>query len=158
MFNFFSIMELMTRRSYLGEFELMLLLTVIHLGDGAYGVPIACELESHRRRSVSVSSVYAALERLEDAVPLAHPGEDEVCLARDEFQAEGGEARLEAPQAPAGLADAGLGEGAVIERGRGRRLRDRVHVEGLADPVEERRQLGACVAVADAQRREAVDL
>ena len=65
MFNFFSIMELMTRRSYLGEFELMLLLTVIHLGDGAYGVPIACELESHRGRSVSVSSVYAALERLE---------------------------------------------------------------------------------------------
>ena len=65
MFSFFSIMELMTRRSYLGEFELMLLLTVIHLGDGAYGVPIACELESHRGRSVSVSSVYAALERLE---------------------------------------------------------------------------------------------
>ena len=65
MFNFFSIMEVMTRRSYLGELELMLLLTVIHLGDGAYGVPIACELESHRGRSVSVSSVYAALERLE---------------------------------------------------------------------------------------------
>lgn len=65
MLRFFSIMELMTRRSYLGEFELMLLLTVIHLGDGAYGVPIACELEKHRGRSVSISSVYAALERLE---------------------------------------------------------------------------------------------
>lgn len=55
----------MTTRSYLGEFELMLLLAVIHLGDEAYGVPIARELESHRGRNVSVGSVYAALERLE---------------------------------------------------------------------------------------------
>jgi PadR family transcriptional regulator, regulatory protein PadR len=65
MFDFFSTMEVMARGSYLGEFELMLLLTVIHLGDEAYGVPVACELESRRGRSVSVSSVYAALERLE---------------------------------------------------------------------------------------------
>ena len=65
MFDFFSIMEVMARGSYLGEFELMLLLTVLHLGDEAYGVPVACELESRRGRSVSVSSVYAALERLE---------------------------------------------------------------------------------------------
>jgi len=55
----------MTSRSYLGEFELMLLLAVIHLGDEAYGVPICRELESHRRRNVSVGSVYAALDRLE---------------------------------------------------------------------------------------------
>ncbi len=64
-FDFFAIMELMTSRSYLGEFELMLLLAVIHLGDEAYGVPISRELETHRQRSVSVGSVYAALERLE---------------------------------------------------------------------------------------------
>lgn len=62
---FFAIMEVMTSRSYLGEFELMLLLAVVHLGDEAYGVPISRELESHRGRSVSVGSVYAALERLE---------------------------------------------------------------------------------------------
>lgn len=43
----------------------MLLLAVIHLGDEAYGVPISRELERHRGRSVSVGSVYAALERLE---------------------------------------------------------------------------------------------
>lgn len=55
----------MADRSYLGEFELMLLLAVIHLGDGAYGVPISRELEAHRGRDVSVGSVYAALERLE---------------------------------------------------------------------------------------------
>lgn len=55
----------MTDRSYLGEFELMLLLTVIHLGQEAYGVPISRELELARGRGVSVGSVYAALERLE---------------------------------------------------------------------------------------------
>jgi DNA-binding PadR family transcriptional regulator len=55
----------MTERGYLGEFELMILLAVVHLGDGAYGVPISRELEKHRRRDVSVGSVYAALERLE---------------------------------------------------------------------------------------------
>lgn len=55
----------MSERSYLGEFELMLLLAVVHLGDEAYGVPISRDLELHRKRSVSVGSVYAALERLE---------------------------------------------------------------------------------------------
>ena len=55
----------MSERGYLGEFELMLLLAVIHLGDDAYGVPISRELEANRGRTVSVGSVYAALERLE---------------------------------------------------------------------------------------------
>ena len=59
-------MEFMTERGYLGEFELMILLAVIHLGEEAYGVPISRELEKHRGRDVSVSSVYAALERLEN--------------------------------------------------------------------------------------------
>src|ERR1051326_7435281 len=53
-------------RGYLGEFELMILLTVIHLSEEAYGVPISREMEKHRRREVSVGSVYAALERLEN--------------------------------------------------------------------------------------------
>lgn len=55
----------MMKRSYLGEFELMLLLAVVHLGDQAYGVPISRELEAQRDCEVSVGSVYAALERLE---------------------------------------------------------------------------------------------
>ena len=55
----------MKNRSYLGEFELMLLLAVVHLGEQAYGVPISRELEGSRGRSVSIGSVYAALERLE---------------------------------------------------------------------------------------------
>ncbi len=63
--SFFAIMELMNKRGYLGELELMLLLAVIHLGDEAYGVPISRELEKHRGKNVSLGSVYAALERLE---------------------------------------------------------------------------------------------
>ncbi len=55
----------MTDRSYLGEFELMILLAILLLGEEAYGVPIARELERTRNRDVSLSSVYAALERLE---------------------------------------------------------------------------------------------
>jgi DNA-binding PadR family transcriptional regulator len=55
----------MTSRSYLGEFELMLLLAVVHLGEQAYGVPISRQLERNRGRNVSIGSVYAALERLQ---------------------------------------------------------------------------------------------
>jgi PadR family transcriptional regulator, regulatory protein PadR len=62
---FFIIVELMTERRYLGEFELMLLLAVVHLGEEAYGVPISHELERNRGRDVSLGSIYAALERLE---------------------------------------------------------------------------------------------
>ena len=55
----------MAERGYLGEFELMVLLAVIRLGDEAYGVPLARELAEVRGREVSAGSVYAALDRLE---------------------------------------------------------------------------------------------
>jgi PadR family transcriptional regulator, regulatory protein PadR len=55
----------MSEHSYLGEFELMLLLTIIRLGDEAYGVPLSRELALRRGREISVGSVYAALDRLE---------------------------------------------------------------------------------------------
>jgi PadR family transcriptional regulator, regulatory protein PadR len=63
--NFFAIVDEMADRGYLGEFELMILLAVLALGEEAYGVPISREIEKHRRREVAVGSVYAALERLE---------------------------------------------------------------------------------------------
>ncbi|HEX3939887.1 MAG TPA: PadR family transcriptional regulator [Acidobacteriaceae bacterium] len=58
-------MEYMAEKSCLGEFELMVILSVISLADGAYGVPIARQIEKHREHEVSLSSVYAALDRLE---------------------------------------------------------------------------------------------
>ena len=54
----------MLGRAYLGEFELMVLLVVIRLGDEAYGVPISEELAAATGREASLGSVYAALERL----------------------------------------------------------------------------------------------
>jgi len=62
---FFVYIEEMREHNYLGEFELMLLLTLIRLGDEAYGVPLSRELALRRGRDVSVGSVYAALDRLE---------------------------------------------------------------------------------------------
>lgn len=55
----------MREHSYLGEFELMILLTILRLGDAVYGVPLSRELSSLRGSAVSVGSVYAALDRLE---------------------------------------------------------------------------------------------
>jgi PadR family transcriptional regulator, regulatory protein PadR len=55
----------MREHSYLGEFELILLLTILRLGDDAYGVPLSRELSVVRGRDVAVGSVYAALDRLE---------------------------------------------------------------------------------------------
>jgi DNA-binding PadR family transcriptional regulator len=52
-------------RVCLGEFELLVLLALIRLGDDAYGVPIVRQLEKSMRREISVGSVYAALDRLE---------------------------------------------------------------------------------------------
>src|SRR5580704_2157698 len=55
----------MPKRSYLGEMELMVLLTVIRLGDDAYGVPISKELLIRAGREVGLGSIYAALDRIE---------------------------------------------------------------------------------------------
>jgi DNA-binding PadR family transcriptional regulator len=63
---FFTIIEEMPRGSFLGEFELMVLLALIRLGKDAYGVPISREIEERTGREVAIGSVYAALERLQD--------------------------------------------------------------------------------------------
>ena len=53
------------KRRDIGNFELMVLLALIRLGDAAYGVPISEEIEERSGREVAVGSVYAALERLQ---------------------------------------------------------------------------------------------
>jgi DNA-binding PadR family transcriptional regulator len=52
-------------RQLLTDFELMIALAVLRIGDGAYGVPIAREIEGTAGRQVAVSAVYIALDRLE---------------------------------------------------------------------------------------------
>lgn len=55
----------MSKRDYPGEFELMVLLAIVRLGDQAYGVPISKELMLTTGREATLGSVYAALDRLE---------------------------------------------------------------------------------------------
>lgn len=55
----------MRQRGFLGEMELMVLLTILRLGDEAYGVPISRELRDLAGKEVALGSIYAALDRLE---------------------------------------------------------------------------------------------
>lgn len=52
-------------RDYLTDFELMLLLAILRVGDEAYGVPIAREIEASGERVVMLGAVYTGLDRLE---------------------------------------------------------------------------------------------
>lgn len=52
-------------RQLLTDFELMVLLAILRVGDAAYGVPIAREIERTGGRSVVLASVYTVLGRLE---------------------------------------------------------------------------------------------
>ena len=52
-------------RTYLGEFEELVLLTVGILSDKAYGVLIMEELESQSNRKAKLSAIHAVLKRLQ---------------------------------------------------------------------------------------------
>lgn len=52
-------------RDYLTDFELMLLLATLRVGDEAYGVAIAHEIEASGERTVLLGAVYTGLDRLE---------------------------------------------------------------------------------------------
>ena len=54
----------MTREA-LGEFEQMVLLAILHLGDEVYGVPIVDEIQRRTGRAVAPAAVYITLRRLE---------------------------------------------------------------------------------------------
>ncbi len=54
----------MGKRDYLGEFELVVMLTLFRLGDRAYGMTIRLEIEERTGRSVSIGAVYTTLRRL----------------------------------------------------------------------------------------------
>lgn len=53
------------KKTKLGEFEEMVLLTVILLQDEAYGVEIKKELENRLDEQLSVGSIQSALKRME---------------------------------------------------------------------------------------------
>jgi DNA-binding PadR family transcriptional regulator len=52
-------------QTYLGEFEALVLLTILRLADDAYGVTIRDELARETRREVTLGAVYKTLGRLD---------------------------------------------------------------------------------------------
>ena len=54
------------KKTKLGEFEELVLLTVAALQGDAYGVEIKRELEDRLRQKLSVGSIQSALKRMED--------------------------------------------------------------------------------------------
>ena len=52
-------------RRLLTDFEIMILLAILRVGDEPYGVTIAREIEDTAGRMVQLPAVYAALDRLE---------------------------------------------------------------------------------------------
>ncbi len=53
-------------KSYLGEFEELVLLTIAALGNEAYGVSIQLNLESRCKRSISIGALHSTITRLEE--------------------------------------------------------------------------------------------
>jgi DNA-binding PadR family transcriptional regulator len=53
-------------RTYLGEFEHIVLLAILQLGDAAYAPAILEEIERRTGRAPSPGSMYVTLDRLED--------------------------------------------------------------------------------------------
>lgn len=56
----------MTDRAFLGEFEQMVLASVLRLGEQAYGAAILTEIAAQTGRRVSSGALYVTLDRLED--------------------------------------------------------------------------------------------
>ena len=55
----------MTARGYLGEFEHLVLLGLLRLGEQAYGVTVRQEIQGRTGREVSIGAVYTTLDRLQ---------------------------------------------------------------------------------------------
>jgi PadR family transcriptional regulator, regulatory protein PadR len=56
----------MPKGDYPGEFEQIMLLALLRLGDSAYGMAIRREILDRTGRDVSIGAVYATLDRLEE--------------------------------------------------------------------------------------------
>ena len=83
-------------REILGDFEQMVLLAIVHLGEEVYGVPIAEEIERRTGRAVSPAAVYVTLRRLEQKGLLSSS-------MSDPTPERGGKARRCVKVTPAGL-------------------------------------------------------
>ena len=67
----YYILVIMNKIQNLGDFEQVLLLSVLRLkDDGAYGVSIRKEISTHTKRSPAPGAIYTRLDRLESKLML----------------------------------------------------------------------------------------
>jgi PadR family transcriptional regulator, regulatory protein PadR len=82
----------MAKGDYLGEFEHIVLLTVLRLGEGAYGAVIRAEIERLTDRVTAIGAVHATLVRLERkglvSSWIGEPTEERGGKARRHFKVE----------------------------------------------------------------------
>ena len=81
---------------YLGEFEQIVMLAVLQVGDDAYAIPIRDEIETKTGRPVARGALYTALDRLEAKRCLSSRMSDPIAE-------RGGRARRYYKVTPAGL-------------------------------------------------------
>ena len=56
----------MPPRTGLGELELVILLGLVRLGEGAYGAALRDDIEARTGRAISPGAIYPTLDRLEE--------------------------------------------------------------------------------------------
>ncbi|HSC29339.1 MAG TPA: helix-turn-helix transcriptional regulator [Vicinamibacterales bacterium] len=56
----------------LGDFEHLVLLALVRLGDDAYGMTVRQEIEARTGRTISLGAVYTTLDRLERKAFIRH--------------------------------------------------------------------------------------
>ncbi len=57
---------IMARPASLGEFEQIVLLAILRLGENAYGVTIRAEIAAHTKRKPAPGALYTTLDRMEE--------------------------------------------------------------------------------------------
>jgi len=56
----------MAKNNSLGDFETLVMLALLRIGSGAYGMIVRREIEERTGREVSLGAIYATLDRLEN--------------------------------------------------------------------------------------------
>jgi PadR family transcriptional regulator PadR len=62
----------MAKGDFLGEFEIYVMLALVHLGPDAYGVTVRQEITRRTGREIAIGAVYATLSRLEEKGLVRH--------------------------------------------------------------------------------------
>jgi len=83
-------------RTFLGEFEHLVLAAAMRLGEGAYGAALMREIEERTGRSVQAGSVYITVQRLEEKGLVA-------CTLGEADEGRGGRPKRFVTPTPAGV-------------------------------------------------------